>query len=82
MEFDPGAFHFLRPLWLLLAIIGVLLPLAWHRSQDLQRRFRGSIAPVLLRHLLITPQDSHRLRPAHLAGALLCLGGIAAAGPT
>ncbi|MGH8432882.1 MAG: VWA domain-containing protein [Pseudomonas sp.] len=82
MEIDPGAFHFLRPFWLLLVIIGALLPLAWRRSQDLQRRFRGSIAPALLQHLLITPQDSHRLRPAHLAGALLCLGGIAAAGPT
>lgn len=82
MEIDLSAFHFLRPLWLLLVIVGALLPLAWRRSQDLERRIGGSIAPALLRHLVITPEDSQRLRPAHLAGALLCLGGIAAAGPT
>ncbi|WP_166215785.1 VWA domain-containing protein [Pseudomonas atagonensis] len=82
MEIDLGDFHFLRPLWLLLALFGALLPLIWRRSRDLQRRLRGNIAEHLLPHLLITPQDHQRLRPVHLLCAVLILGAIAAAGPT
>ncbi|WP_095147651.1 VWA domain-containing protein [Pseudomonas sp. Irchel s3a18] len=82
MEINLGDFHFLRPVWLLLALFGALLPLLWRRSRDLQRRLRGNIAPHLLPHLLITPDDPHRLHPVHLVCALLVLGAIAAAGPT
>jgi Ca-activated chloride channel family protein len=82
MEINLSDFHFLRPLWLLLALFGALLPLIWRRSHDLQRRLRGNIAEHLLPHLLITPQDQHRLRPVHLVCALLMLGAVAAAGPT
>lgn len=82
MDINLSDFHFLRPLWLLLAVFGALLPLLWRRSQDLQRRLRGNIAAHLLPHLLITPQDQQRLRPVHLVCALLVLGAIAAAGPT
>lgn len=79
---DFSNFHFLRPTWLLLALLGLLLPLIWQRSRDLQRRLRGNIAPHLLPHLLLTPTDPHRLRPVHLVSALLVLGAVAAAGPT
>ncbi|MGB3127525.1 MAG: VWA domain-containing protein [Pseudomonas sp.] len=79
---DFSDFHFLRPAWLLLVVLGALLPMAWHRSQDLQRRLRGTIAPHLLPHLLLTPTDAHRVRPVHLVSALLMLGAVAAAGPT
>ena len=82
MEINLGDFHFLRPYWLLLALFGALLPLLWRRSHDQQRRLRAIIAPHLLPHLLITPQDPHRLRPVHLTAALLILGAIATAGPT
>ncbi|WAB90846.1 VWA domain-containing protein [Pseudomonas citronellolis] len=82
MDIDLAAFHFLRPLWLLTLLPGVLLPLLWTRRHDLVRRLDGIIAPHLLQHLVITPQDNQRLRPVHLLGALLVLGGIAAAGPT
>lgn len=82
MEINLGDFHFLRPLWLMLALFGALLPLLWRRSHDLQRRLRGNIAEHLLPHLLITPQDRQRLRPVHLVCALLILGAVAAAGPT
>lgn len=82
MAFNLSDLHFLRPAWLLLALIGVLLPLLWRRNRDLQRRLRGNIAPHLLPHLLLTPSDPHRLRPVHLASALLVLGALAAAGPT
>lgn len=82
MQIDFNAFHFLRPLWLLLIIPGLLLPLLWMRRHDLSRRLTGVIAPHLLRHLVITPRDEHRLRPVHLFAALLVVGGVAASGPT
>ncbi|EJN32484.1 hypothetical protein PMI38_05051, partial [Pseudomonas sp. GM84] len=82
MTFDLGAFHFLRPLWLLLILPGVLLPMLWLRRHDLRRQLDGIIAPHLVAHLLITPQEQRRLRPVHLLGATLILGALAAAGPT
>lgn len=82
MDIDLSAVHFLRPWWLLLWLPGLMLPVLWHRRQDLSRRLRGVIAPHLLPHLLINPQDRRRLRPVHLLGGLLILGGLAAAGPT
>lgn len=81
MEIDLSAFHFLRPLWLLLILPGVLLPLAWQRSRKAARLSR-LVAPHLLRHLLVTPEQGRGLRPVHLLGALLVLGALAAAGPT
>ena len=82
MEINLSDFHFLRPLWLLLALFAALLPLIWRRSRDLQRRLRGNIAAHLLPHLLVKPQDHQRLRPVHWLCALLILGALAAAGPT
>lgn len=82
MEFNLNDFHFLRPAWLLMGLIGLLVPVLWRRSRDLQRRLRGNIAPHLLPHLLLTPTDPHRVRPVHLVSALLVLGALAAAGPT
>ena len=82
MDINLSALHFLRPGWLLLSLFGALLPLLWLHNHDLRRRLRGNIAPHLLPHLLITPEDHQRLRPVHLACALLVLGGLATAGPT
>ncbi|MGH8464725.1 MAG: vWA domain-containing protein, partial [Pseudomonas sp.] len=82
MELDFSAFHFLRPLWLLLLIPAAILPWLWLRRHDLKRQLDGLIAPHLLEHLLITPVDHQQLRPVYLLAALLALGGVAAAGPT
>jgi Ca-activated chloride channel family protein len=82
MTFDPAAFHFLRPLWLLLIVPGLLLPVLWLRRHDLRRQLEGIIAPHLVEHLMITPKEQRRLRPVHLLGASLVLGALAAAGPT
>jgi Ca-activated chloride channel family protein len=82
MHIDLSAFHFLRPLWLLLIIAGLLLPVVWMRRHDLSRRLNGVIAPHLIAHLVITPEDQHRVRPVHLFSAILVVGGLAAAGPT
>ncbi|SNR81620.1 VWA domain-containing protein [Pseudomonas segetis] len=82
MDIDLSALHFLRPLWLLLILPGIALPIIWAHRHDLNRQLRGAIAPHLLKHLVIKPQDNQRLRPVHLLAALLILGAIAAAGPT
>lgn len=82
MDIDLSALHFIRPLWLLLLVPGLLLPIIWRNGQSMQRRLNGKIAPHLLDYLLLTPQDNHRLRPVHLCAAILIIGAIAAAGPT
>ncbi len=82
MDIDLSAFHFLRPLWLLLVLPAIFLPTLWARRHDLKRQLDGMIAPHLLAHLAIRPVDSQRVRPAYLLGAVLAFGGMAAAGPT
>jgi hypothetical protein len=80
-----GAFHFLRPAWL------VLLPLAWLLHHLLARRhsaehaWRGIIAAHLLPHLVVnrTPGWRQRLAEPRLAlTLLLALAGLALAGPS
>ncbi|WP_226501356.1 VWA domain-containing protein [Pseudomonas sp. MWU16-30322] len=82
MDINLSDLHFLRPLWLLLALCAALLPPIWRRGRDLQRRLRGNIAEHLLPHLLVTPTDQQRLRPVYWLCAVLVLGAVAAAGPT
>ena len=82
MSIDLAAFHFLRPVWLLLILPGVLLPVLWLRRHDMRRQLSGIIAPHLVEHLMITPAESRRLRPVHWLGAILVFSGLAAAGPT
>ncbi|MEN5034844.1 VWA domain-containing protein [Pseudomonas sp. TWI929] len=82
MNLDLSALHFLRPGWLLLILPGLLLPLLWLRRHDLRRQLDGIIAPHLVEHLLITPQEQRHARPVHLLGLSLVLGALAAAGPT
>jgi Ca-activated chloride channel family protein len=82
MEIDLSNLHFLRPLWLLLILLAVALPLLWRHNRAVQQRLRSNIAPHLLPHLLITPEDNYTLRPVHLVSILLVVGALAAAGPT
>jgi Ca-activated chloride channel family protein len=82
MEIDLNQLHFLRPLWLLLILPAILLPLAWQRQYRNNDRLRAVFAPHLLKHLLVKPADQQRFRPAWLLGALLGLGALTAAGPT
>ncbi|OZI52021.1 VWA domain-containing protein [Bordetella genomosp. 5] len=80
MDLDLSAFHFLRPAWLLLVPLAVLLAWIWRRRHGLAR-WRGAIAPALLPHLLVRHASSRGPRPIDLLALLLALGGIAAAGP-
>lgn len=82
MDIDLDALHFLRPAWLLLIPLALLLILAWRRLGDARGRFHGLIAEHLLRHLIVLPKSQARLRPIHLLGASLILGALAMAGPS
>jgi Ca-activated chloride channel family protein len=82
MENIVGNFHFLRPLWLLLALVGLLLPWLWKLQSDPQRAWEKIIAPALLTHLIVGAGARWRLRPVHEIACILILAGIAVAGPT
>ncbi|WP_250492065.1 VWA domain-containing protein [Caballeronia sp. GAWG1-1] len=82
MAIDLTAFHFLRPLWLLLLIPAVLLPFAWLRRNDVRSRWRNIIAPHLLEHLIVGERAKRGLQPIHSLAALIALSAIAVAGPT
>lgn len=82
MDIDLSAFHFLRPLWLLVIVPGLAAPWLWRRRHDLKRQLKGFIAPHLVEHLLLRPDADQRLRPVHLLAATLVIGALAAAGPT
>ncbi|SAK44875.1 Tetratricopeptide repeat protein [Caballeronia hypogeia] len=82
MAIDLTAFHFLRPLWLLLLIPAVLLPFVWLRRNDVRARWRNLIAPRLLEHLIVGDGARRGVQPVHTLAALIALGAIAIAGPT
>ncbi|MEC5398040.1 VWA domain-containing protein [Uliginosibacterium sp. H1] len=82
VDINLAAFHFLRPLWLLLVPAALLLLWLWRRATDQRRRWRDVIAPHLLERMLVSDAAGWRLRPAHLVAASLCVIGVAAAGPT
>jgi Ca-activated chloride channel family protein len=77
-----GAFHFLRPMWLL--ALPAALALAWivARREDVRSRWRGLIEPQLLDHLVVDPRSRWRVRPVYATVAAIIVGAIAAAGPT
>lgn len=76
-----GTFHFLRPWWLLLVPAGLALVWVWRR-RDGHQEWRSLIAPHLLEALLVGEKGGFRVKPVHLVGAALALGGLSAAGPT
>ncbi|KXU88973.1 hypothetical protein CR51_33755 [Caballeronia megalochromosomata] len=82
MAIDLTAFHFLRPLWLLLLIPAALLPFVWLRRNDMRARWRDIIAPHLLEHLIVGDKTRARVQPVHILSALIALGAISVAGPT
>ncbi len=78
-----SAFHFLRPEYLLLllpawALVGWLL-----KQQSDEKKWQKVIAPKLLKHLLVKPEQNHSkiAAPWHL-GLVLTLLTIAVSGPS
>jgi Ca-activated chloride channel family protein len=77
-----GAFHFLRPWWLLLALAGPVALLLERARQRDAGGWRGVVAPHLLAALLVTEGRRARLRPAVLAAVLFPVVALALAGPS
>jgi Ca-activated chloride channel homolog len=82
MAIDLTAFHFLRPMWLLLIIPAVLLPVVWLHRNDVRARWRTIIAPHLLEHLIVGDRVKRRVQPVHALALLIVLSALAVAGPT
>lgn len=78
-----GAFHFLRPTWLL-ALIPILAMVAMIGllQKDEEHSWRDVIAPHLLQHLIVGSNHNRRLRPRHLLAVVLLLTCVALAGPS
>ena len=76
------AFHFLRPLWLLL--VPLVLLVWWWVRRPLQRRAMQAegIAPHLREALTVGRAQRRRLTPIDSTAAILILGALGAAGPT
>jgi Ca-activated chloride channel family protein len=75
-------FHFIRPLWLLLAVPALLLGYGLWRNQDQTAAWRQVIDQHLLKHLIVGESARSRLRPIHLLLVTWLICTIALAGPS
>ena len=78
-----SAFHFLRPEYLLLFLPAWSLVWWLLKQQSDEKRWKEIIAPKMLKHLLVSPQQNHSriAAPWHL-GLVLTLLIIAVSGPS
>jgi len=78
-----SAFHFLRPEFLLLLVAAYLLVWWLLKQQNDESKWKKVIAPKLLKHLLVEPEQNHAKIPApwHLA-LILTLLIVALSGPS
>jgi Ca-activated chloride channel homolog len=74
--------HFLRPWWLLALLPTALLVALILRRERAEVKWSGTIAPHLLKHLVVSPQGRWHIRPIWLVAAALALAILALAGPT
>lgn len=75
-------FHFLRPLWLLVIPLAIVLGYRLRRQYKLSDQWRGAIASDLLIHLTVTSDSQKRIRPYHMITTGLIVASLAMAGPT
>jgi len=76
------AFHFLRPYWLLVLPVALLLHLRLRQSFNTSERWRKIISGHLLQFLTVGSKKRLFIRPYQVMTAVLALTSIAAAGPT
>jgi Ca-activated chloride channel family protein len=75
-------FHFLRPLWLFLLIVPLVLIIVMRRRSDLRRQWQEMIAPQLLNALILNGDRRRRMLPATLFALVLTLLALGIAGPS
>jgi Ca-activated chloride channel family protein len=80
---DNFPIHFIRPLWLLLLLVAVVLPWLWRRFRSASGDWNRICDPHLLRWLSVggSQQKPSRGLPV-LAGLMLALAALSLAGPS
>ncbi|MGO4171228.1 VWA domain-containing protein [Bosea sp. TAF32] len=76
-----GAFHFLRPLWLLALLPAAALWLIERRSSDALQQWRRVIDPALLPYLLVGADRHQRITPSDWLFLAWIIATLAVAGP-
>ena len=80
---DPVAmFHLLRPWWLAALVPTALILLLILRRERGDLQWAGTIAPNLLKHMVVAPPRRFHVRPVWLVAAALALGIVALSGPS
>lgn len=74
-------FHFLRPFWLLLVPLALIIWYGLSRQQDRTTAWRQVFDQHLLEHLVVGESTRRRLRPIQLLLLTWILGAIILAGP-
>ena len=75
-------FHFLRPGWLLLLVLALVLILSGRSQNSERRHWSRLIHKAMQPHMLLPVAGSARLSLQQWAGIVLALAGMALAGPT
>lgn len=75
-------FHFLRPLWLLALLPGLLLWLSLLKRTQPLGGLSKIVDPHLLKHLLVDAESVRGFRPVHLLGMIWFLSVLALSGPS
>lgn len=74
-------FHFLRPIWLVVIPLAILLHWRLRRGLSASVQWKTIIAPHLLQHLAVRGHQAKNIRPYQLMTIALILASIAVAGP-
>jgi len=75
-------FHFLRPAWLILLILPLVLVWLAARSSNVRQKWKNMIAPHLLERLVIEGDSKRRFQPATLLALIMVIMILAIAGPS
>lgn len=75
-------FHFLRPWALFMVPLWLGIAVVLHRQRQRRDRFEGIIAPHLLEHLRLDPDNSFWFNPIRVNQVLVLLVTLILAGPT
>lgn len=75
-------FHFLRPAWLILLILPLLLAWLAARSSNVKQKWKNMIAPHLLERLVIEGDGKRGFQPATLLALIMTVMILAIAGPS
>ena len=75
-------FHFLRPAWLLLLALALVLIISGRSQSSERRHWSRLIHKAMQPHMLLPVAGSARLSLQQWAGIVLALAGMALAGPT